>query len=152
LLLRSLSVLLLLLPSVVVLYHGRQARTYIDRRCVFNERALLDAGTFSTKGSVQVIVPHQTASYEDGPSEQQRATPMDTLRFVVSRDCFAPVYIVYAPAVVLRWPSTYRPCRGAALSPSLVLLQPLPVAVGALHRVGSCGVPLAVRAAVQAGA
>ena len=33
------------------------------RRCVSNQKALMESGTMGTKGHVQVIVPHITESY-----------------------------------------------------------------------------------------
>ena len=37
-----------------------QARQYVDLRCVENKIALLESGTLSSKGHVQVIVPYKT--------------------------------------------------------------------------------------------
>ena len=37
-----------------------QARMYMDSRCVTNAKPLLDSGTLSTKGHVQVVVPFLT--------------------------------------------------------------------------------------------
>lgn len=37
-----------------------QARQYVDLRCVQNKVALLESGTLSTKGHVQVIIPYKT--------------------------------------------------------------------------------------------
>ncbi|KAH9246697.1 hypothetical protein BASA81_015746 [Batrachochytrium salamandrivorans] len=58
-----------------------QARNYVDARCVFNEKALLESGTLGTKCNVQVILPFLTQSYTDGPKDAQSADiPMCTLR------------------------------------------------------------------------
>ena len=40
-----------------------EARIYIDRRCVYYRKPLLESGTLGTKGNVQVIIPHLTESY-----------------------------------------------------------------------------------------
>ncbi len=40
-----------------------EARTYIDRRCVYYRKSLLESGTLGTKCSVQVVIPHLTESY-----------------------------------------------------------------------------------------
>ena len=40
-----------------------EARTYIDRRCVYYRKPLLESGTLGTKGNVQVVIPHLTESY-----------------------------------------------------------------------------------------
>jgi ubiquitin-activating enzyme E1 len=39
------------------------ARIYMDRRCVYYHKPLLESGTLGTKGSVQVVIPHVTESY-----------------------------------------------------------------------------------------
>jgi molybdopterin/thiamine biosynthesis adenylyltransferase len=36
------------------------ARTYMDRRCVFYRKPLLESGTLGSKGNVQVCVTHGT--------------------------------------------------------------------------------------------
>ena len=48
------------------------ARQYVDRRCVFFRKPLLDSGTLGTKGNTQVILPSLTESYSSShdPSEQ----------------------------------------------------------------------------------
>ncbi|OQV16884.1 Ubiquitin-like modifier-activating enzyme 6 [Hypsibius exemplaris] len=40
-----------------------EARKYVDQRCVTTCKPLLDSGTLSTKGHVQVVVPYLTESY-----------------------------------------------------------------------------------------
>ncbi|CAM9113613.1 unnamed protein product [Choristocarpus tenellus] len=58
-----------------------KARLYVDSRCVFYGKPLLESGTLGTKCNVQVVVPHITASYADGPKDQaDDAIPMCTLR------------------------------------------------------------------------
>lgn len=39
------------------------ARIYMDRRCVYYRKSLLESGTLGTKGNVQVVIPHLTESY-----------------------------------------------------------------------------------------
>ncbi|CAM9422602.1 unnamed protein product, partial [Phaeothamnion confervicola] len=59
-----------------------KARLYVDSRCVFYGKPLLESGTLGTKCNVQVVVPHVTASYADGPKDQEDedSIPMCTLR------------------------------------------------------------------------
>ncbi|CAM9241253.1 unnamed protein product [Chrysoparadoxa australica] len=59
-----------------------KARLYVDSRCVFYGKPLLESGTLGTKCNVQVVVPHLTASYADGPKDQadEDNIPMCTLR------------------------------------------------------------------------
>lgn len=37
-----------------------EARRYVDSRCVENKVPLLESGTLSSKGHVQVIIPYKT--------------------------------------------------------------------------------------------
>lgn len=39
------------------------ARIYMDRRCVYYRKPLLESGTLGTKGNVQVVIPFVTESY-----------------------------------------------------------------------------------------
>ena len=50
-----------------------EARRYVDSRCVENKVPLLESGTLSSKGHVQVIVPYQTETYGNmqDPSDAQ---------------------------------------------------------------------------------
>jgi len=59
-----------------------KARLYVDSRCVFYGKPLLESGTLGTKCNVQVIIPHLTASYADGPKDDADGDtiPMCTLR------------------------------------------------------------------------
>lgn len=59
-----------------------KAREYVDGRCVFYEKPLLESGTLGTKCNSQVVVPHLTQSYTDGPqqADDEDAIPMCTLR------------------------------------------------------------------------
>lgn len=45
------------------------ARLYVDKRCVYFRKPLLDSGTLGTKGSTQVVIPHLTESYGSSPEE-----------------------------------------------------------------------------------
>lgn len=56
------------------------ARTYVDRRCVFFRKALLDSGTLGTKGNTQVVLPHVTESYSSSQDPPEQSIPMCTLR------------------------------------------------------------------------
>eukprot|EP00727_Mastigamoeba_balamuthi_P004982 m51a1_g14482 hypothetical protein (1094) ;mRNA; r:716682-721970 len=57
------------------------ARRYVDSRCVWYERPLMESGTLGTKANSEVILPHKTMSYgEQKDPEQGNAIPMCTLR------------------------------------------------------------------------
>lgn len=57
-----------------------EARLYMDRQCVANEKALVDAGTMGPKGNVQVVVPHQSESYSSSVDPPEQAIPVCTLK------------------------------------------------------------------------
>ncbi|KAH3678451.1 hypothetical protein WICMUC_001468 [Wickerhamomyces mucosus] len=56
------------------------ARTYVDRRCVFFKKALLESGTLGTKGNTQVVIPRLTESYSSSQDPPEKAIPLCTLR------------------------------------------------------------------------
>lgn len=57
-----------------------EARTYIDTRCVFFKKPLLESGTLGTKGNVQVVVPNMTESYQSSRDPPEKSIPLCTLR------------------------------------------------------------------------
>ncbi|KAI9665542.1 MAG: hypothetical protein M1831_001685 [Alyxoria varia] len=56
------------------------ARVYVDRRCVFFKKPLLDSGTLGTKGNTQVVLPHLTESYSSSHDPPDQGFPHCTLR------------------------------------------------------------------------
>lgn len=56
------------------------ARTYVDRRCVFFQKPLLESGTLGTKGNTQVVIPRMTESYSSSQDPPEQSFPMCTLR------------------------------------------------------------------------
>lgn len=61
------------------------ARTYVDRRCVFFRKTLLESGTLGTKGNTQVVLPHITESYSSSQDPPEKTFPMCTLRSFPNR-------------------------------------------------------------------
>ncbi|KAI9870757.1 MAG: E1 ubiquitin-activating protein, partial [Pleopsidium flavum] len=61
------------------------ARTYVDRRCVFFRKPLLESGTLGTKGNTQVILPSLTESYSSSQDPPEQSFPMCTLRSFPNR-------------------------------------------------------------------
>jgi ubiquitin-activating enzyme E1 len=57
-----------------------QARTYMDQRCVYLQKPLLESGTLGTKGNVQVVIPHITESYSSSRDPPEKAIPVCTLK------------------------------------------------------------------------
>ena len=48
------------------------ARIYMDRRCVYYNKSLLESGTLGTKGNVQVVIPKLTESYSSSQVTLQK--------------------------------------------------------------------------------
>ncbi|KAJ3734375.1 ubiquitin activating enzyme [Lentinula guzmanii] len=57
-----------------------KARLYMDQRCVFHEKPLIDSGTLGTKGNVQVVIPHLTESYASSQDPPEKETPSCTIK------------------------------------------------------------------------
>jgi ubiquitin-activating enzyme E1 len=62
-----------------------EARTYVDRRCVFFRKPLLDSGTLGTKGNTQVVLPSITESYSSSQDPPEQSFPMCTLKSFPNR-------------------------------------------------------------------
>lgn len=57
-----------------------EARLYVDRRCVFFRKPLLESGTLGTKGNTQVILPNLTESYSSSQDPPDVSFPSCTLK------------------------------------------------------------------------
>ncbi|TFK27024.1 ubiquitin activating enzyme [Coprinopsis marcescibilis] len=57
-----------------------KARLYMDQRCVFYRKPLLESGTLGTKGNTQVIIPHLTESYGSSQDPPEKETPSCTIK------------------------------------------------------------------------
>ncbi|CAF0731325.1 unnamed protein product [Didymodactylos carnosus] len=68
------------LDGVVNALDNISARQYVDRRCVYYRKPLVDSGTLGTKASVQVVVPYLTESYSSTNDPPEPSVPMCTLR------------------------------------------------------------------------
>ncbi|RYP58249.1 hypothetical protein DL769_009042 [Monosporascus sp. CRB-8-3] len=62
-----------------------EARAYVDRRCVFFHKPLLESGTLGTKGNTQVVLPNLTESYSSSQDPPEQSFPMCTLRSFPNR-------------------------------------------------------------------
>lgn len=56
------------------------ARMYMDRRCVYYRKPLLESGTLGTKANVQVVIPHLTESYSSSQDPPEKSIPICTLK------------------------------------------------------------------------
>jgi len=68
------------LDSVVNALDNVEARTYVDRRCVFFRKPLLESGTLGTKGNTQVVYPFLTESYSSSQDPPEKSFPMCTIK------------------------------------------------------------------------
>eukprot|EP00916_Digyalum_oweni_P011465 GHVL01019084.1.p1 GENE.GHVL01019084.1~~GHVL01019084.1.p1 ORF type:complete len:1023 (+),score=202.75 GHVL01019084.1:893-3961(+) len=57
-----------------------QARLYVDSRCVWYLKPLLESGTLGTAANVQVILPRVTQSYGDSQDPPEQSIPLCTLK------------------------------------------------------------------------
>ncbi|KAK4494606.1 hypothetical protein PRZ48_013962 [Zasmidium cellare] len=101
------------------------ARTYVDRRCVFFHKPLLDSGTLGTKGNTQVVLPRQTESYSSSQDPPEQSFPMCTLRSFPNRiehtiawakDLFHTLFA--GPAEIVNTYITAKDYLGSALKQS----------------------------------
>jgi ubiquitin-activating enzyme E1 len=57
------------------------ARRYVDSKCVFFGKSLLESGTLGTKANSEIVIPFKTRSYGDSQDpEEEDSIPMCTLR------------------------------------------------------------------------
>eukprot|EP01134_Creolimax_fragrantissima_P004779 CFRG4779T1 len=56
------------------------ARRYVDLRCVYYRKPLLESGTLGTKGNTQVILPFLTESYSSSQDPPEKSIPICTLK------------------------------------------------------------------------
>lgn len=68
------------LSMVVNALDNIQARLYIDSRCVWFAKPLLESGTLGTKANVQVVLPYLTQSYGDSQDPPEESIPLCTLK------------------------------------------------------------------------
>merc|ERR550514_1636426 len=68
------------LSVVVNALDNIQARHYIDSRCVWFAKPLLESGTLGTKANVQVVLPYLTQSYGDSQDPPEESIPLCTLK------------------------------------------------------------------------
>lgn len=79
----------LLTPSITVCFkiliplnwvHSVDARLYMDRRCVYYSKPLLESGTLGTMGNTQIVIPKVTESYGSSRDPPEKSIPICTLK------------------------------------------------------------------------
>lgn len=56
------------------------ARIYMDRRCVYYRKPLLESGTLGTMGNIQIVAPFLTESYSSSQDPPEKSIPICTLK------------------------------------------------------------------------
>ena len=62
------------------------ARLYVDAKCAFYGKSLLESGTLGTKGNTQVMVPHVTQTYGETTDPEPKETAK--VIFSLASACF----------------------------------------------------------------
>ncbi|XP_044943258.1 LOW QUALITY PROTEIN: ubiquitin-like modifier-activating enzyme 1 [Mustela putorius furo] len=68
------------LDGIATALDNMDARMYVDRRCVYYRKPLLESGTLGTKGNVQVVIPFLTESYNSSQDPPEKSIPICTLK------------------------------------------------------------------------
>lgn len=68
------------LDFVVNAVDNIKARLYVDAKCVWYTKPLLESGTLGTKANSQMIIPYKTQCYGDSQDPPEEGIPMCTLR------------------------------------------------------------------------
>ncbi|KAG5439559.1 hypothetical protein PCANB_002135 [Pneumocystis canis] len=55
-------------------------RIYVDQKCIFHRKPLLESGTLGTKGNTQVIYPYLTESYSSSRDPSEKSFPICTIK------------------------------------------------------------------------
>lgn len=86
-----------------------EARLYVDQRCLFYQKPMLESGTLGTKGNTQVVVPGVTENYGATRDPPEQSIPVCTLKHFPNNIahtlqvaytydeilCLLTVYIIY---------------------------------------------------------
>eukprot|EP00003_Mantamonas_plastica_P033310 TRINITY_DN944_c0_g1_i8.p1 TRINITY_DN944_c0_g1~~TRINITY_DN944_c0_g1_i8.p1 ORF type:complete len:1082 (+),score=421.96 TRINITY_DN944_c0_g1_i8:96-3248(+) len=59
---------------------NKEARFYMDARCIYYRKPMLDSGTLGTKGNTQVVVPFLTEAYGSSRDPPENQTPSCTIK------------------------------------------------------------------------
>jgi molybdopterin/thiamine biosynthesis adenylyltransferase len=70
------------LDAVVNALDNVTARMYIDSRCVYFQKPLLESGTLGAKCNTQMVIPHLTENYGASRDPPERQAPMCTIHSV----------------------------------------------------------------------
>jgi len=68
------------LDAVCTALDNVEARLYIDQRCLFYRKPMLESGTLGAKGNTQVVVPYKTEHYGATRDPPEQSIPVCTLK------------------------------------------------------------------------
>ncbi|CAM9515783.1 unnamed protein product [Ascophyllum nodosum] len=68
------------LTAVCTALDNVEARLYMDQRCLFYRKPMLESGTLGTKGNTQIVVPHLTENYGASRDPPEKSIPVCTLK------------------------------------------------------------------------
>lgn len=68
------------LDGVVTALDNVDARLYLDQKCLFYQKPMVDSGTLGTKGNTQVVIPFLTESYGSQRDPPETGIPICTLK------------------------------------------------------------------------
>ncbi|VVC39184.1 Ubiquitin-activating enzyme, catalytic cysteine domain,THIF-type NAD/FAD binding fold,Ubiquitin-activating [Cinara cedri] len=64
------------LDGVALALDNVDARVYMDSRCIFHKKPLLESGTWGTKGNTQIVLPMLTESYNSSQDTKEKEFPI----------------------------------------------------------------------------
>ncbi|CAM9535991.1 unnamed protein product [Discosporangium mesarthrocarpum] len=68
------------LSGVCTALDNVEARLYMDQRCLFYRKPMLESGTLGTKGNTQIVVPYLTENYGASRDPPEKSIPVCTLK------------------------------------------------------------------------
>ena len=68
------------LDGVCTALDNVDARLYVDQRCVYYRKPMLESGTLGTKGNTQLVLPYLTENYGASRDPPEKSIPICTLK------------------------------------------------------------------------
>jgi ubiquitin-activating enzyme E1 len=68
------------LDAAVTALDNVQARVYVDKKCVFHGKPMIDSGTLGTKGNTQCVIPYMCEPYGSSRDPPEEGIPVCTLK------------------------------------------------------------------------
>ena len=68
------------LSGVCTALDNVEARLYVDQRCLYYRKPMLESGTLGTKGNTQLVLPYKTENYGASRDPPEKSIPICTLK------------------------------------------------------------------------